>query len=144
VSPFRLINPNQPGHRRFIALWLVDPTMRIISTANVPPQQMSWWAESILQGKTKAQKEPLSKRPSDLLISLQDQAMSADGTPIDRTLPQELIEMTQEFIDADSHMLPMSIEEAIEHRASLMKERSAFVADAEFSWNNESYNFCEH
>lgn len=26
-------------------LWLIDPHRRIISTANVPPQQRDWWPE---------------------------------------------------------------------------------------------------
>ncbi|KAF4343552.1 hypothetical protein FBEOM_2461 [Fusarium beomiforme] len=39
VPSFELQDPTKPGHRRFIALWLVDPHRRIISTANVPPQQ---------------------------------------------------------------------------------------------------------
>ncbi|KAF4436169.1 hypothetical protein F53441_13313 [Fusarium austroafricanum] len=43
VSSFRLQDPTKPGHRRFIALWLVDPHQRILSTANVPPQQKDWW-----------------------------------------------------------------------------------------------------
>ncbi|KAI1433153.1 hypothetical protein GGR50DRAFT_688475 [Xylaria sp. CBS 124048] len=52
VSPFRLIDPTKPGYRRFIALWLVDPHIRIISTANVPPQQRHWWAGSKLGTST--------------------------------------------------------------------------------------------
>ncbi|KAK8057996.1 hypothetical protein PG994_008444 [Apiospora phragmitis] len=47
---FRLQDPTKPGHRRFIALWLVDPHQRIVSTANVPPQQLDWWAEAVFQG----------------------------------------------------------------------------------------------
>ncbi|KAL7809065.1 hypothetical protein V8C26DRAFT_412340 [Trichoderma gracile] len=47
VSSFRLKDATKPGHRRFLALWLVDPHERIVSTANVPPQQMDWWAESL-------------------------------------------------------------------------------------------------
>src|SRR5262245_54926885 len=42
VSPFKLQDPAKPGHRRFIALWLVDPYTRVISTANVPPQRLDW------------------------------------------------------------------------------------------------------
>lgn len=42
VSSFRLQDPTKSGHRRFIALWLVDPHRRVISTANVPPQQEAW------------------------------------------------------------------------------------------------------
>lgn len=29
-----------------MALWLVDPHRRILSTANVPPQQKDWWTGS--------------------------------------------------------------------------------------------------
>jgi hypothetical protein len=29
-----------------LALWLVDPHERIVSTANVPPQQKDWWTEA--------------------------------------------------------------------------------------------------
>ncbi|KAH6951398.1 hypothetical protein DER45DRAFT_587207 [Fusarium avenaceum] len=43
VSSFQLQDPTKPGHRRFIALWLIDPHRRVISTANVPPQQKHWW-----------------------------------------------------------------------------------------------------
>nr|CAG8993153.1 Unknown function [Penicillium sclerotiorum] len=34
-----------PGHRKILAFFLVDPHLKIISTANIPPQQMSWGAE---------------------------------------------------------------------------------------------------
>lgn len=44
VEPFELVDKSRPGHRRFLALWLVDPHYRICSTRNVPPQQESWWA----------------------------------------------------------------------------------------------------
>jgi hypothetical protein len=37
ASSFKLVDPTKPEYRRSIALWLVDPTLRIISTANVPP-----------------------------------------------------------------------------------------------------------
>ncbi|KAF4470972.1 hypothetical protein FALBO_2113 [Fusarium albosuccineum] len=46
VSSFRLQDPTKPGYRHFIAIWLVDPHRRIISTANVPPQQKNWWPDS--------------------------------------------------------------------------------------------------
>ncbi|KAK7189146.1 hypothetical protein PSPO01_04733 [Paraphaeosphaeria sporulosa] len=42
VEPFSLADKTKPGHRRYLVLWLVDPHMRIVSTADVPPQQMSW------------------------------------------------------------------------------------------------------
>jgi hypothetical protein len=46
VKPFELLDKSQPGHRRFLVLWLVDPHFRVLSTANVPPQQRHWWGEA--------------------------------------------------------------------------------------------------
>ncbi|KAL4770703.1 hypothetical protein BDW60DRAFT_208797 [Aspergillus nidulans var. acristatus] len=37
VSPFSLADPSKPGHRKILALFLVDPHRRIISSANVTP-----------------------------------------------------------------------------------------------------------
>lgn len=47
VQPFRLVDPNKPGHRKIIALFLVDPNIRVISTANVPPQRADWRGEEV-------------------------------------------------------------------------------------------------
>lgn len=47
VSPFELEDHSKPGHRKILALFLVDPNIRTISTANVPPQQRDWWREEL-------------------------------------------------------------------------------------------------
>ncbi|KAK2764408.1 hypothetical protein FQN54_009102 [Arachnomyces sp. PD_36] len=47
VQPFRLHDASRPGHRKILALFLVDPNIRVISTANVPPQQREWWGDHI-------------------------------------------------------------------------------------------------
>ncbi|MFH8889642.1 DUF4246 domain-containing protein [Streptomyces sp. NPDC017949] len=39
VSPFRLTDTTRPGHRKILAFFLVDPSRRIVSTSDVPPQQ---------------------------------------------------------------------------------------------------------
>lgn len=44
VSPFRLADPTRPGHRKILAFFLVDPSQRIVSTSDVPPQQP--WADT--------------------------------------------------------------------------------------------------
>ncbi|PHH89909.1 hypothetical protein CDD83_4999 [Cordyceps sp. RAO-2017] len=44
VQPFALADPSRPGHRKILALFLVDPAVPVISTANVPPQQRHWCA----------------------------------------------------------------------------------------------------
>ncbi|KAJ5728989.1 uncharacterized protein N7483_003497 [Penicillium malachiteum] len=47
VSPFSLKDRSQPGHRKILALFLVDPHLKIISTANIPPQQEAWGKEKV-------------------------------------------------------------------------------------------------
>ncbi|CAE6440372.1 unnamed protein product [Rhizoctonia solani] len=42
VSPFALDDISKPGHRKIIALFLVDPAVRRPSTTIVPPQQKAW------------------------------------------------------------------------------------------------------
>lgn len=42
VSPFSLADQSKPGHRKILALFLVDPHTRIVSSANVPPQRKDW------------------------------------------------------------------------------------------------------
>ncbi|KAL0059164.1 hypothetical protein AAF712_014136 [Marasmius tenuissimus] len=43
VQPFRLADPYEEGYRKILALFLVDPYIRTLSTANVPPQQRDRW-----------------------------------------------------------------------------------------------------
>ena len=47
VLPFQLLDKMKPGHRKILALFLVDPHIRIISSANVPCQQREWWAQEV-------------------------------------------------------------------------------------------------
>ncbi|WP_327351854.1 DUF4246 domain-containing protein [Streptomyces sp. NBC_01304] len=39
VGSFRLADPGRPGHRKILAFFLVDPSEKIVSTSDVPPQQ---------------------------------------------------------------------------------------------------------
>ncbi|MET9162312.1 DUF4246 domain-containing protein [Streptomyces parvulus] len=47
VGPFRLADPDRPGHRKILAFFLVDPSETIVSTSDVPPQQ-PWSATSTM------------------------------------------------------------------------------------------------
>lgn len=47
VGPFRLLDKSKAGHRKILALFLVDPHIKVISSANVPCQQREWWAQEI-------------------------------------------------------------------------------------------------
>ncbi|KAJ2919064.1 hypothetical protein MD484_g1331, partial [Candolleomyces efflorescens] len=43
VQPFELEDPTRDGHRKILALFLVDPNVRIASTAYVPCQRLDEW-----------------------------------------------------------------------------------------------------
>jgi hypothetical protein len=43
VAPFHLSDPSRPGVRKIAVLWLVHPNTRIVSTRDVPPQQLAWY-----------------------------------------------------------------------------------------------------
>ncbi len=47
VHNFELKDKSRPGHRKLLAMFLVDPHIRVLSTANVAPQQRDWWAEEV-------------------------------------------------------------------------------------------------
>ncbi|CAF1164628.1 unnamed protein product [Rotaria sordida] len=47
VAPFQLKDPTQPGQRKILVFFLVDPTIRILSTAHIPPQQSHWYIDLI-------------------------------------------------------------------------------------------------
>lgn len=145
VSPFKLTDPTKPGHRRFIALWLVDPNIRIISTANVPPQQLSWWREAILGTGPEQRNAALCKFPYEVISLIADTVKDVDpGKGVAAKLPPELMEMVREYWTKDRNQLLMSSEEAKEHRLELMEERSHFVKKSEEDCTAERYNFCEH
>ncbi|MFE6828495.1 DUF4246 domain-containing protein [Streptomyces sp. NPDC057690] len=44
VGSFRLTDPTLPGYRKILAFFLVDPSEKIVSTSDVPPQQP--WSDS--------------------------------------------------------------------------------------------------
>lgn len=93
VQPFELKDPTIPGHRKILALFLVDPNIRIISTANVPCQQREWWAKSIL-GSTNR----LATLPAELIDKIfgevEDFPLSFDRA---KTLREELMEERKHF-----------------------------------------------
>ncbi|CBX90456.1 hypothetical protein LEMA_P065820.1 [Plenodomus lingam JN3] len=71
VGDFKLVDPSKPGHRKIVALFLVAPTIPIISTANVPPQRRDWWLREV----------------------------EAQANNLVSNLPTELIEMVAERVD---------------------------------------------
>ncbi|KAF8647115.1 hypothetical protein AX16_006947 [Volvariella volvacea WC 439] len=118
VQPFKLSDPTKPGHRKILALFLVDPNIRVISSANVPCRRRDWWSEEVLKdgmgvvgndGKVK-----------DLPVELQ----------------QLVVEKVEEF--------PIGMEEAKNIRLELMEERKVFVMEYGKAFTIIKISLCEH
>lgn len=43
MEPFELDDKKQPGVRKIVVFFLVDPNQRVLSTADIPPQQRAWF-----------------------------------------------------------------------------------------------------
>lgn len=69
---FSLVDRSKTGHLKYFKLYLVDPGIPIISTANVPPQQYGWWTESEIHNQ---------------------------GLGIVQRLPSELKELVHSYVD---------------------------------------------
>ncbi|KXN80705.1 hypothetical protein AN958_08286 [Leucoagaricus sp. SymC.cos] len=94
VQPFELADPTKPGHRKILAFFLVDPNMKIISTANVPCQRRDWWGEAVVSD-TRA----LARLP----VELRDKVVhEVEEFPIDldqaRQLRENLMEERKEYV----------------------------------------------
>lgn len=115
VHPFKLVDPTKPGHRKILALFLVDPNIKIISTANMPPQQRDWWSEEV-QIEFLKNGSGLAK----LSTELKDKV----------------------FMDVDD--FPIGMDEAKEIRLKLMEERSTGVYAGEKDFERTEFSLCEH
>lgn len=115
VEPFELADKTKNGHRKILALFLVDPGIRIISTANVPPQQKEWWSDVVLQ----------------------DAGKTAHGLgKLSMELKQQIVEDVDEF--------PIGMEEAKAIRLELMEERRHYVVDSVTAFESAQFSLCEH
>ncbi|KAI7188122.1 hypothetical protein D0869_12798 [Hortaea werneckii] len=96
VEPFRLADPSRPGHRKIVALFLVDPYVRIPSTINVPPQRKDWWQKSALAAESR-----FGELPTELVENVM---RNVEDFPIDleeaKRLRLELMEERKVFVAA--------------------------------------------
>ncbi|KAJ7688979.1 hypothetical protein B0H17DRAFT_1012339 [Mycena rosella] len=116
VGPFNLADSCKPGHRKILAIFLVDPTIDpIVSATDIPPQQAEWAADAL----DKAHADPTSNLAK---------------------VPQELSDMVKEHLPSTL----MTLEEAKEYRLQLMKERTVFEKDHRLTAYNQTFNMCEH
>ncbi|PPR02043.1 hypothetical protein CVT24_011203 [Panaeolus cyanescens] len=117
VQPFKLADPTKPGHRKILALFLVDPNIKVVSTAHVPCQRKDWWKE----------------------VARREQILSPDGTGLGR-LPVEL----QDIILDEVHGFPLDMDEAKALRVKLMEERKAYVRLQDETFLLNKFSLCEH
>ncbi|KAI1322089.1 hypothetical protein F5Y16DRAFT_387533 [Xylariaceae sp. FL0255] len=87
VKPFKLADPARPGHRKILAMFLVDPHLRVLSTSVVPPQRMDWWSREV---RKVAPFNALPLEIYEMIINNVDGLMTwEDGEAVRETLMQE-------------------------------------------------------
>ncbi|KAL1955478.1 hypothetical protein VTO42DRAFT_8504 [Malbranchea cinnamomea] len=82
VLPFELADKTRPGHRKILALFLVDPNLKILSTAHVPPQRRDWW-----ERETKWSEQVLRRLPAELQLMVEN---NRDGAPFTEEVAKEI------------------------------------------------------
>ncbi|KIP03673.1 hypothetical protein PHLGIDRAFT_110570 [Phlebiopsis gigantea 11061_1 CR5-6] len=124
VRPFELVDKSQPGHRKILALFLVDPALESprLSTSDIAPQQQDEVcallhdvASQLGAGGHPAQRKGLGKLPNEVLDMIVDQA---------------------DFV--------MTRREAEEYRLRLMDERGIMVGENTELMFAAPFNMCEH
>lgn len=115
VQPFKLADATKSGHRKILALFLVDPGIKVISTAVVPPQQRDWWSEKVVE-KTSISNVGLG----GLSNELKDKVFAA----------------VEDF--------PIGLDEAKEIRLRLMDERKQYVLVQGQNFESSTFSLCEH
>ncbi|KAL1847909.1 hypothetical protein Plec18167_004873 [Paecilomyces lecythidis] len=98
VSPFKLEDPTKPGHRKILALFLVDPHIRVISTANIPPQRRDWWEEEFMR------QNPLQRLPAELTMEVVGRLDSPMSMEEAKELRLELMDERKAFVDEQTDM----------------------------------------
>ncbi|VDB98723.1 unnamed protein product [Peniophora sp. CBMAI 1063] len=108
VQPFALADTSRPGHRKILALFLVDPSLEHPrpSTTFVPPQQREWMYTTIRSLSTSSDSR-LSRLPLELLDAIVE---NIDGL-MDRAEAEEL---RLELMDERTKMTDNNLEEMFE------------------------------
>ncbi|KAL7906919.1 hypothetical protein GGI35DRAFT_457226 [Trichoderma velutinum] len=140
-SSIKLKDPSKPGSRHLISLRLVDPNARIISTANVPPQQHDWWASAVFGQSLQFDSAALAKFPADLVAILQQEGLVKDPPISAGKLPVDVLHMVRAYLYNNESCMPMSEEEAQKHRAELLTERIEHHVRADLDRSNRLYGF---
>lgn len=92
----------------------------------------------------------MQKLPAEVLALLKERNVRVDCPEEELKLLPEVMDIMRGYFNGEKDgqkengELPMTIEEAKEHRVGLMNERGAFVKKSEDGWRQHSYSSCEH
>jgi hypothetical protein len=128
VHKFRLEDETKPGHRKILVMFLVDPHIRVLSTANVPPQQGDWWQEEVRRVK------PFSDLPQELFDKIIE---SVDEFPLSY---EAQCKARQQLMD-ERGALNGNINEGFENVSKAPEE---VQMHSHTNRCQETFFFCEH
>ena len=96
VSPFKLADPTKPGHRKILALFLVDPNITPIpSTSVIPPQQREWAFDALRDAD---EGSLVNRLPVELIDMIEKQSSMMD-TEKAKAVRLELMEERTRYVD---------------------------------------------
>ncbi|KAJ5305959.1 hypothetical protein PENANT_c015G11207 [Penicillium antarcticum] len=104
---FELKDKTKPGHGRAVVFFLVDPNIRIISTANVPPQRLDWTMS--MESSDEELKNSMSKLALENRTSKGDMPLTLDEALEHRgKFLHEIMEFTQyQHVAFESNILSL-------------------------------------
>ncbi|KAF6761723.1 hypothetical protein DFP72DRAFT_1151581 [Ephemerocybe angulata] len=85
VQGFALNDRTKPGHHKMLQLFLVDPNVGIISTADIPPQRLDRWHQGFLEEHAKGLGQDASLLHT-MPAELQDEVFSIDDLAVESDL----------------------------------------------------------
>ncbi|KAG0333310.1 hypothetical protein BG004_000893 [Podila humilis] len=94
VQPFKLEDPTQPGTRKILVFFLVNPETPVLSTSQVPPQQKAWAANDTLMQQVARKLPPELVNEIDKLV---DWPMEMDEALTHR---EELMKQRKFFVSS--------------------------------------------
>jgi hypothetical protein len=130
VGSFELQDKSKPGHRKILAMFLVDPHIKILSTANVPPQRRDWWAAEVRKVG------PFAKLPAELFDHIIE---DVDDFPISW---ERACEAREELMN-ERGTLTSDYEEMLE-QVGISRFTSRLTRILPDTISQDTFYFCEH
>lgn len=66
IDDFSLVDRSKLGHKTIVEFLLCDPTQKILSTTDVPPQQLEWMSKIFYSSRTANTESRLLNLPPEL------------------------------------------------------------------------------